>query len=170
MAAQLTTLSFCPFCFERPEMFGLSSQKISTRGELLRRVSRIALGKIVLAIYLWSLRELLTTASGMKSLSKNTVGNIYALLRYYCTRDLQDRPVIPFGGNVYVVKCDENQFKHKSKVRSNISNMRCSVSSGDETLCRMFDISSQTKSFLKEKLRMQILSSVSSDFQTLIKH
>ncbi|CAH3192246.1 unnamed protein product [Porites evermanni] len=33
------------------------------------------------------------------------------------------------------------------------------VSSGDETLCRMFDISSQTKSFLKEKLRMQILSS-----------
>ena len=48
--------------------------------------------------------------------------------------------------------------------------MRCSVSSGDETLCRMFDISSQTKSFLKEKLRMQILSSVSSDFQTLIKH
>ena len=80
---------------------------------------------------------------------------------------------------------------------SNISNMRCSVSSpdetprrefkkydaqrsifdelrgvssGDETLCRMFDISSQTKSFLKEKLRMQILSSVSSDFQTLIKH
>ena len=35
---------------------------------------------------------------------------------------------------------------------------------------QMFDISSQTKSFLKEKLRMQILSSVSSDFQTLIKH
>ena len=29
------------------------------------------------------------------------------------------------------------------------------VSSGDETLCRMFDVSSQTKSFLKEKLRMQ---------------
>ena len=44
------------------------------------------------------------------------------------------------------------------------------VSSGDETLCRMFDICSQTKSFLKEKLRMQILSSVSFDFQTLIKH
>ena len=41
---------------------------------------------------------------------------------------------------------------------------------GDETLCRMFDISSQTKSFLKEKLRMHILSSFSSDFQTLIKH
>ena len=51
-----------------------------------------------------------------------------------------------------------------------IFNSLLGVSSGDETLCRMFDISSQTKSFLKEKLRMQILSSVSSDFHTLIKH
>ena len=86
---------------------------------------------------------------------------------------------------------------HTFYILRNISNMRCSVSSpdetprrelkirraaeyffyelrgvssGDKTLCRMFDISSQTKSFLKGKLRMQILSSVSSDFQTLIKH
>ena len=57
-----------------------------------------------------------TTASKMLSLTKNTVGNVYGLLRYFCKRDLQDRPVIPFGGNVYVVKCDESQFKHKSKV------------------------------------------------------
>ena len=64
----------------------------------------------------------------------------------------------------------ENSIHKLQHIVSNISNMRCSVSSGDETLCRMFDISSQTKSFLKEKLRMQILSSVSSDFQTLIKH
>ena len=65
---------------------------------------------------------------------------------------------------------NQPDFQAKIHFSSNISNMRCSVSSGDETLCRMFDISSQTKSFLKEKLRMQILSSVSSDFQTLIKH
>ena len=71
------------------------------------------------------------------------------------------------------VKCTNSARAHTKNCNhfsSNISNMRCSVSSGDETLCRMFDISSQTKSFLKEKLRMQILSSVSSDFQTLIKH
>ena len=67
-------------------------------------------------IYLWSLRELRKTAAQMLSLTKNTVGNVYGLLRYFCTRDLQDRPVIPFGGNVYVVKCEESQFKHKSKV------------------------------------------------------
>ena len=52
----------------------------------------------------------------MLSLTNNTVGNIYALLRHYCGRDLQDRPIVPFGGRVYVVKCDESQFKHKSKV------------------------------------------------------
>ena len=68
-----------------------------------------------------------------------------------------------------------HQMKHREEswkydaLRSIFDELH-SVSSGDETLCRMFDISSQTKSFLKEKLRMQILSSVSSDFQTLIKH
>ncbi|XP_068747407.1 uncharacterized protein [Montipora capricornis] len=51
----------------------------------------------------------------MVSLTKNTVGNVYAVLRHTCKRDLQDRPIIPFSGNVYVVKCDESQFKHKSK-------------------------------------------------------
>ena len=58
-----------------------------------------------------------TTAANMLGLTKNTVGNVYALLRHYCGRDLQDRPVIPFGGHVHVAKCDESQFKHKSKVR-----------------------------------------------------
>ena len=45
-------------------------------------------------------------------------------------------------------------FHHQMKHRSIFDELR-GVSSGDETLCRMFDISSQTKSFLKEKLRMQ---------------
>ena len=74
-----------------------------------------------MAIYLWSMRELRTTASRMLSLNRNTVGTMYALLRYYCGRELHDRPVIPFGGRVYAVKCDESQFKHKSKVRSSAS-------------------------------------------------
>ena len=66
------------------------------------------------------------------------------------------------------MKHREESWKYDAQ-RSIFDELR-GVSSGDETLCRMFDISSQTKSFLKEKLRMQILSSVSSDFQTLIKH
>ena len=73
------------------------------------------------------------------------------------------------------------EVRQKYSAARRIFNSLLGVSSGDETLhlmfdilhetlCRMFDISSQTKSFLKEKLRMQILSSFSSDFQTLIKH
>lgn len=70
----------------------------------------------MLLIYLWSERELRSTAARMLSLTRNTVGNVYAVVRHYCGRDLQDRPVVPFGGRVYVVKSDESQFKHKSKV------------------------------------------------------
>ena len=52
----------------------------------------------------------------MVGLTRNTVGNVFAMLRYLCKRDLQIRPITPFGGCVFEVKCDESQFKHKSKV------------------------------------------------------
>ena len=44
------------------------------------------------------------------------------------------------------------------------------VSFGDETLCRMLDITSQTKMILEGEFRDAKMSSFSSDFQTLIKH
>ena len=43
------------------------------------------------------------------------------------------------------------------------------VSFGDETLCRMLDITSQTKMILEGEFRDAKMSSFSSDFQTLIK-
>ena len=74
-----------------------------------------------------------STASVMVGLTRNTVGRVYAMLRYYCKRDLEDRPVIPFGGRVFVVKCDESQFKHKSKVSKQTANFFTSQ-------CTSFDI------------------------------
>ena len=47
------------------------------------------------------------------------------------------------------------EVRQKYSAARRIFNSLLGVSSDDETLCRMFDISSQTKSFLKEKLRMQ---------------
>ena len=95
----------------------MSPQKVIARWQFFEDFPiLLPLGKIVLLIYLWSMRELRTTASNMLPLSKISVGNVYAVLRYHCRRDLQDRPIIPFNGNIYVVKCDESQFKHKSKV------------------------------------------------------
>ena len=97
-------------------MPNLPRKEIPQKRKFLGKFPRLPVGKILLCMYLWSVRELRTTAATMLGLTKNTVGNVYALLRHYCGRDLQDRPVIPFGGRVYVVKCDESQFKHKSKV------------------------------------------------------
>ena len=86
-------------------------------GSFFKEFPRVSLGKILLTIFLWSRRELRSTVAEYLSLSKKTVGKIYTVLRCYCGRDLHDRPVIPFGGPLYVVKCDESQFAHKSKVQ-----------------------------------------------------
>ena len=99
------------------EMHCLSSQKIFARRKFFfAEFPRIRLGKLVLLIYLWSLHELCSKSADMVGLTRNTVGNVFAMLRYLCKRDLQIRPITPFGGCVFVVKCDESQFKHKSKV------------------------------------------------------
>lgn len=95
---------------------GCRRKKSLRTGSFFIEFKRIALGKLLLLIYLWSERELRSTAARMVSLTRNTVGNVFAVLRHYCGRDLQDRPIVPFGGRVYVIKSDESQFKHKSKV------------------------------------------------------
>ena len=98
----------CPVCHRK---------KSPSNGSFFGEFPRLSMGKILLCIYLWSVCELCTTAANKLGLTKNTVGNVYALLRHYCGRDLQDRPVIPFGSYVHVAKYDVSQFKHKSKVR-----------------------------------------------------
>ena len=97
-------------------MYNLSWQKFIEREEFFAEFPRIPL------VYLWSQRELRSTASVMVGLTRNTVGRVFAMLRYYCKRNLQDRPIIPFGGRVFVVECDESQFKHKLKVSQQTSN------------------------------------------------
>ena len=74
------------------------------------------MGKILSAIYLWSMHELRATAARMLDMTKNAIGNVYALLRHYCGEDLRDRPIIPIDGRTFVVKCDESKFNHKPKV------------------------------------------------------
>ena len=91
-------------------------KKSLRNGSLFAEFPRLPLGKLLLLLFLWSVRELRKTAAEMLGLTNNTVGNVYGVFRHYCRRDLQDRPIIPFGGNVYIVKCDESQFKHQSKV------------------------------------------------------
>ena len=85
-------------------------------GSFFREFPRIPLGKLVVLMYLWSHLELHSTVARMLSLTRNTVGNVYAVVRHYCGRDLEDQPVTLFGGRVFVVKSDKSKFRHKSKV------------------------------------------------------
>ena len=85
-------------------------------GSFFNEFPRTAMGKLLSVIYLWSMREPRATAARMLGMTKNAVGNVYAILRHYCGEDLGHRPIIPFGGQTHVVKCDESQFNHKPKV------------------------------------------------------
>ena len=65
---------------------------------------KIPLKKIFIVIYLWDQRELRSRVSSMAVLTKNSVGRVFAALRFICKRDLEDRPVTLFGRRVFVVK------------------------------------------------------------------
>ena len=48
--------------------------------------------------------------------STGLVSEIFRRLQDVCTRDLDERPIIPFGDPGVVVKCDESKFHHKAKI------------------------------------------------------
>ena len=94
-------------------------------------------------------------------------GLIYSV--YYCLYVCIVYVIYPAWDAVF-----HHQMKHweqswKYDMKQSIFDKLWGISSGDETLCQMPDITSQIKWFYKAKLRMQ-MSSFSSDFSTLIKH
>lgn len=78
-------------------------KKSLREGSFFAEFPRITLGKMLLLMYLWSQRVLRSRASDMEGLTKNTVGRVFGMLRHCCMRDLQDRPIIPFAGRVFVL-------------------------------------------------------------------
>ena len=94
----------------------MSSQNVIARWQFFRGISKTPSWEDCIADLFVEYERIENDSVKHVISLKNSVGNVYAVLRYHCRRDLQDRPIIPFNGNVYVVKCDESQFKHKSKV------------------------------------------------------
>ena len=79
---------------------------------------RVPLGTLLLAIYYFVSEDSQRQAGRRLTLSPGLVSKIYRRLQDVCSRDLDERPFVPFGGPGVVVKSDESKFNHKAKVRS----------------------------------------------------
>lgn len=79
----------------------------------------MALGKLLLLIYYFTAEDSQRRTALYLSLNPSLVLSIYRRLQDVCSRDLQERPIIPFGGPGTVAKCDESKFNHKPKVSFN---------------------------------------------------
>ena len=75
---------------------------------------KVALGKFLLTIYFFTADDSQRRIARHLGLNPGLVSRICRRLQDVCSRDLQDRSILPFGGPV--VKCDESKFNHKPKV------------------------------------------------------
>lgn len=77
---------------------------------------RVALGTLLLSIYYFIADDSQRITARRLHVNHGLISNIFRRLQDVCSRDLADRPIIPFGGPGSVVKCDESKFNHKAKV------------------------------------------------------
>lgn len=89
---------------------------------------KVALGKLLLTIYFFTADDSQRRIARHLGLNPGLVSRICRRLQDVCSRDLQDRPILPFGGPGIVVKCDESKFNHKPKVTPFCYLFACSFS------------------------------------------
>ena len=93
----------------------------------------MALGRVFLVIYYFTAEDSQRRIAIYLGLNPNLVSSICRRLQDVCSRDLQNRPITPFGGPGTVSKCDKSKFNHKPKVRpcnyTINSNVPCHVAS-----------------------------------------
>ena len=80
----------------------------------------MTLGMLLLVIFYFVSEDSQKKTAQILYLSPALVCKLYRRLQDVCSRDLADRPVIPFGGPSVVVKCEESKFNHKPKVRHSL--------------------------------------------------
>lgn len=81
---------------------------------------RVTLGTLLLVIFYFVSDDSQKKTAQILHLSPALVCKVYRRLQDVCSRDLADRPVIPFGGPGIVVKCDESKFNDKPRVRHSL--------------------------------------------------
>lgn len=80
---------------------------------------KVALGTLLRVIFNITQDAPQIRISTILNLTPKLVSQICRRLQDLYSLDLQERPVIPFGGPGVVVKCDESKFNHKAKVLYN---------------------------------------------------
>ena len=83
---------------------------------MFKEFPRTPLGEILTLIYFWVHEDKQLRVADMIGVNKNLVSRIYTFLRDLCTEELIRAPMIPFGGPVAIVQCDESKFSRKRKV------------------------------------------------------
>ena len=76
----------------------------------------MALGTLLLSIYYFIADDSQRITARRLDVNHGLISNIFKRLQDVCSRDLADRPIIPFGSPGSDVKCDEGKFNHKAKV------------------------------------------------------
>ena len=78
---------------------------------------KVALGTLLRVIFCFVQDDSQKRISQTLNLTRKLVSQICRQLQDLCSRDLEERPFIPFGGPGAVVKCDESKFNHKARLR-----------------------------------------------------
>ncbi|CAH3026502.1 unnamed protein product, partial [Porites evermanni] len=73
------------------------------------------LGTFLLSIYYFIPDDSQRITARRLDVNHGLISNIFKRLQDVCSRDLADRPIIPFGSPGSDVKCDEGKFNHKAK-------------------------------------------------------
>ena len=106
-------------CFPR-RCSGCKKKRSLRTNSFFEEFPKVVLETLLLVIHHFIADDSQRKTARTLHLDPGLVSKIFRGLQDVCSRDLVNRPVIPFGGPGVVVKCDESKFNHKSKVRDSL--------------------------------------------------
>lgn len=104
------------YSFPRRRCRGCRKRRTLRSNSFFEEFPRLALGKLLLVIFFFNAGDSQRRIAQYVGLNPSLISRICRRLQDVCSRDIQDRPFIPFGGPGTIVKCDESKFNHKPKV------------------------------------------------------
>ena len=96
---------------------GCQKKRSLRRDSFFAEFPKVALATLLRVIFYFVQDDSQKRISQTLNLTRKLVSQICRRQQDLCSRDLEERPFIPFGGPGAVVKCDESKFNHKAKVK-----------------------------------------------------